>query len=624
MLLLKKLNLNESDRDMKGIFQKFTNVVSVYLALTTIAGSSLFLTQYLLTFHQINWSLAFTFVAAILLLNHYTILLPPSGNSLSMDSAIYLAVLFVFDLHMTLTLLLVTSIIYALYNKKVVWWKHLFNFAIYSIMIIGAYEAFILSGGAIGKLSFLNVASYMLSLLIYFSLNVLLIGVFFLLSATENLVQIVQGMLKETISSYFITLVLSLILVLLMQQQIILGMVLFLSVAVLLSVSFKQYFELYQEVAQKADIDHLTELYNHGYFKSILENEIKTAKATGQPLSIGLIDLDDFKKYNDQFGHLQGDKLLKHFGAELKRNGQDVFTAARYGGEEFALLMPEKTEREAYHIINHFRKEVNDHYFEGVEVLPHGCLSFSAGVIQYNRDMYDSSEVLEKADQAMYFAKTKGKNYVCVYDANHVPTKTFYNHKEMELLEQQLKLFLSKDVYTYKHSKRVHEYAIEFSNKLTLHANDQKTLVMGALIHDIGKLEIPRDVINKKGKLTKDEWEMVQKHVTWGREIVSTNRELHDLLPLIELHHERYDGKGYPFGLSGEEIPKLVRVLTIIDSFDAMTTERPYQKTKSISEAIDELEKCAGTQFDPELVHAFIKMIKENPALNDNPIQISM
>ncbi|WP_226655234.1 diguanylate cyclase [Pseudalkalibacillus hwajinpoensis] len=609
---------------MKGIFQKFTNVVSVYLALTTIAGSSLFLTQYLLTFHQINWSLAFTFVAAILLLNHYTILLPPSGNSLSMDSAIYLAVLFVFDLHMTLTLLLVTSIIYALYNKKVVWWKHLFNFAIYSIMIIGAYEAFILSGGAIGKLSFLNVASYMLSLLIYFSLNVLLIGVFFLLSATENLVQIVQGMLKETISSYFITLVLSLILVLLMQQQIILGMVLFLSVAVLLSVSFKQYFELYQEVAQKADIDHLTELYNHGYFKSILENEIKTAKATGQPLSIGLIDLDDFKKYNDQFGHLQGDKLLKHFGAELKRNGQDVFTAARYGGEEFALLMPEKTEREAYHIINHFRKEVNDHYFEGVEVLPHGCLSFSAGVIQYNRDMYDSSEVLEKADQAMYFAKTKGKNYVCVYDANHVPTKTFYNHKEMELLEQQLKLFLSKDVYTYKHSKRVHEYAIEFSNKLTLHANDQKTLVMGALIHDIGKLEIPRDVINKKGKLTKDEWEMVQKHVTWGREIVSTNRELHDLLPLIELHHERYDGKGYPFGLSGEEIPKLVRVLTIIDSFDAMTTERPYQKTKSISEAIDELEKCAGTQFDPELVHAFIKMIKENPALNDNPIQISM
>ncbi|MFP3339227.1 HD domain-containing phosphohydrolase, partial [Micrococcus sp. SIMBA_131] len=95
---------------------------------------------------------------------------------------------------------------------------------------------------------------------------------------------------------------------------------------------------------------------------------------------------------------------------------------------------------------------------------------------------------------------------------------------------------------------------------------------------------------------------MVQKHVTWGREIVSTNRQLHDLLPLVELHHERFDGKGYPYGLSGEELPKLVRMLTIIDSFDAMTTERPYQRTKSISEAIDELKKCAGTQFYPDLV----------------------
>ncbi|WLR61349.1 diguanylate cyclase [Guptibacillus hwajinpoensis] len=598
---------------MKGIFQKFTNVVSVYITLASITGISLFLTQYFSTYTPLNWSLSFTFVAAILLLNHYTILLPPSGNSLSMDSAIYLAVLFVFGIHMALTILLLTSIIYALYKKSVVWWKHLFNFSIYSIMIIGTYEAFFLFGGTLGTLSFFNVTSYMLSLSVYFLLNVLFIGFFFVLTATENLLQIVKGMLKETISSYLITLILSLNLVLLMKQQIILGVLLFLTVAVLLSISFKQYFELYQEVSQKADIDHLTELYNHGYFKSLLEEEIKTAKLANQSLSIGLIDLDDFKKYNDQHGHLQGDKLLKHFGAELKKSASDAFTAARYGGEEFALLMPGKTELEAYQFINHFRKDINDQYFEGVEVLPHGCLSFSAGIIQYNQDMYDSSEVLEKADQAMYYAKTKGKNNVCIFDADNVPAKTFYNNKEMELLEQQLKIFLYKDVYTYKHSRRVYEYAIEFSNKLNLNNNDQKILVMGALIHDIGKLEIPRDVINKKGKLTKDEWEMVQKHVIWGREIVSTNRELADLLPLVELHHERYDGKGYPYGLSGQEIPRLVRMLTIIDSFDAMTTERPYQKTKSISEAIDELQKCAETQFDPELVHKFIEVIHSSP-----------
>ncbi|WP_211201575.1 diguanylate cyclase [Bacillus sp. NTK071] len=613
---------------MKGIFQKNSQVVSVYILLASIAGTTLFTTQYLLTFTPPNWSLAFTFIVAILLLNHYTILLPPSGNSLSMDSSIYLAVLFVLGLNVTLTILLATSIIYAMYKRSVVWWKHLFNFSIYTIMIIGAYEIFLISGGNLGTLSFSNGTSYILSLSVYFVLNVLLIGIFFLLTATENLLTIFRGMFKETISSYFITLVLSLILVLLMQQEIILGVLLFTSVAVLLSMSFKQYFELYLEVSQKADVDHLTELYNHGYFKSLLEEEIKTARATGQPISVGLIDLDDFKKYNDQHGHLQGDKLLKHFGAELKKNASDTSTAARYGGEEFAILMPGKTELEAYHFVNQLRKKVNDIYFEGVEVLPHGCLSFSAGVIQFNKDMFHTSEVLEKADQAMYYAKTKGKNNVCIYKAENVAKETVYNKNEMELLEQQLKIFLYKDVYTYRHSRRVYEYAIEFSAKLNLNANDEKTLVMGALIHDIGKLEIPRDVINKEGKLTKDEWAMVQKHVIWGREIVATNRELHYLLPLVELHHERYDGKGYPYGLSGQEIPRLVRMLTIIDSFDAMTTERPYQTTKSFSEAIIELEKCAGTQFDPELVERFIEVIKENPTLyekaTDTTVHIGM
>ncbi|MDP4552109.1 diguanylate cyclase [Alkalihalobacillus macyae] len=613
---------------MKGIFQKNSQVVGAYILLVSIAGTTLFTTQYLLSFTSPNWSLAFTFIIAILLLNHYTILLPPSGNSLSMDSSIYLAVLFVLGLNLALTILLVTSIIYALFKRSVVWWKHLFNFSIYSFMIVGAYEIFILSGGAPESLSFYNVTSYISSLSIYFLLNVLLIGIFFLLTATENLLTIFHGIFKETISSYLITLVLSLILVLLMQQEIIIGVVLFTSVAVLLSMSFKQYFELYLEVSQKADVDHLTELYNHGYFKSLLEEEIRTARATGQPISIGLIDLDDFKKYNDQHGHLQGDKLLKHFGAELKKNANESSTAARYGGEEFAILMPGKTELEAYHFVNQFRKTVNDIYFKGVEILPHGCLSFSAGVVQFNKDMFHTSEVLEKADQAMYYAKTKGKNNVCIYKAEHIAREMHYNKNEMELLEQQLKIFLYKDVYTYRHSRRVYEYAIEFSSKLNLNATDEKTLVMGALIHDIGKLEIPRDVINKVGKLTKDEWAMVQKHVIWGREIVATNRELHHLLPLVELHHERYDGKGYPYGLSGEEIPRLVRMLTIIDSFDAMTTERPYQTTKSFNEAIIELEKCAGTQFDRELVQQFIEVIKENPTLyektNEETVHIGM
>lgn len=608
-----KLNLNESGGNMKSIFQS-ENLVNMYLGTVSVAGILLYISSYSMT--SLTWSLAFTFIIAILLLNHYTILLPPSGNSLSMDSAIYLAILFVFGLDMTLTILLFTSLVYAVYQKQVVWWKHLFNFSIYVIMIVCTYQSFLLTGGKLGSITVLNISSYLASFSIYFLLNVVLIGLFFLLTQTESLFMLIKGMLKETISSYLITLVLSLILVLMIKQQVYLGIFLFSSVAILLSISFRQYFQLYQEVSEKADIDHLTELYNHGYFKNLLEKEINKAKKAGEPLSLGLIDLDDFKKYNDLHGHLQGDRLLKHFGAEMKRMAKSSFTVARYGGEEFAVLMPGLNQLEAYRFINQLRKQVNDTYFEGVEVLPHGCLSFSAGVIEYSLEIYNSTEMIEKADQAMYFAKTKGKNNVSLFDTENLPVDTFQYQREMDLLEQQLRIFLYKDVYTYRHSRRVYEYAIQFSKKLHLNMADRKTLIMGSLIHDIGKLEIPRDVINKRGKLTKEEWEMVQKHVIWGREIVSTDRELHDLLPLVELHHERFDGTGYPYGLSGYEIPRLVRMLTVIDSFDAMTTERPYQETKSFTEAITELKSCSGSQFDPQLVDSFIEVIEESPTVD--------
>ncbi|WNF36632.1 HD domain-containing protein [Bacillaceae bacterium IKA-2] len=136
-------------------------------------------------------------------------------------------------------------------------------------------------------------------------------------------------------------------------------------------------------------------------------------------------------------------------------------------------------------------------------------------------------------------------------------------------------------------------------------------LISGALIHDIGKIEIPRDIINKEGKLEPFEWEIIKKHVTWGKEIIATNKDLHNLIPLVELHHERYDGKGYPYGLTGENTPKLARILCVIDSFDAMTTERPYQDTKTFDEAVNELNLCAGTQFDPNFIPPFIEMIKK-------------
>jgi len=400
-------------------------------------------------------------------------------------------------------------------------------------------------------------------------------------------------------------LLLSIVLVILINDSKTFGLFLFLTIAMLISHTFRQLFQMYNSISEKANTDQRTGLYSHSYFEEKLNEYLKSAREQKKPLSLVMVDLDDFKKYNDAFGHPQGDKLLGFFGQLVKTHCEPKgLFAARYGGEEFAIIMPGYPKDQARAFIDQFRKLVNDTPFEGVEVFPHGCVSFSAGIIEINRETYDKSQLIEWADRALYTAKAKGKNTVFIYgEENRQPLLLKHDIHE---LEQQVKIFLYKDVYTYKHSKRVFAYAMEMADYLELRADDRRQLVLGALIHDIGKLEIPRDILNKKSKLTSDEWEIVKKHVLWGKEIVSVTPKFKDLIPLVEYHHERYDGKGYPNGLRGEEIPKLARLLSIIDSFDAMTTERPYQETKTFAAALQEIRRCAGTQFDPELAEQFI------------------
>lgn len=561
-----------------------------------------------------EWVIIFALAGAILLLNHYPILLPPKGNSLSMDSSIFLASLFLFGLDITLGVLLINSILFAWTQRKIVWWKHVFNFSIYSLMIICAYYAFILSGGKIGSIHIDNFFPYLLSLSIYFAINVLLIGIYFIFAAAESLINVFKDIIKETIATYISTLMLSLVLVMLMNTDKIFGLSLFTCIAFLLSLAFKQHFNLYKEISEKANKDFLTGLNNHGYFKEVLEKELAAAKETDQPLSVVIMDIDDFKKFNDLYGHIEGDHLLQEFGALLQTESDAAnYTVARYGGEEFAIIMPNTNRHTAYSFMNELRKKVNDTYYKGVERLPYGCLSFSSGIAECEKETYNISELLNKADQAMYAAKHQGKNLVHIYNgrSEYSVQHSLSLEKDLEEAEFQLKIFLSKDVYTYRHSKRVYQYAVDFSRMLNLSVHERKTLILGALVHDIGKIEIPRDILNKKGKLEPHEWEMMKKHVTWGKEIISTNKKLEDLIPLVELHHERYDGHGYPYGLAGKSIPKLARILCVIDSFDAMTTERPYQKTKSFQEAIEELRNCSGKQFDPQFIEPFIALIKQ-------------
>jgi diguanylate cyclase (GGDEF)-like protein len=422
-------------------------------------------------------------------------------------------------------------------------------------------------------------------------------------------------MLKDSGIAYISTLLLSLVLSILLETYSYFGLALCTGICVLLSIGFKELFNLYSEVTQKAIKDQRTGLYNHGYFEELLEKELNRAKTQFTTFSLAILDLDNFKKFNDTFGHLKGDKLLE-FVAKLllKECKPHNFVVARYGGEEFTVIMPEKDEKEAFRFINTLRKQLNDSHYEGVDIFPHGCISFSAGVTEYRKGITDKSQLLDKADQALYYAKAQGKNLVHIYNEQSIIQKTIDIEQDIHEIEQQLNIFLSKDVYTFQHSKRVFGYAIDFCEYISLSDKEKKTFVLGALIHDIGKLEVPKDILKKKSKLTAEEWATVKKHVDWGKEIVSAMEKYKDLVPLVELHHERYDGKGYPHGLRGEHIPKLARMLCIVDSFDAMTTERPYQRTKSFDEAVVELQRCSGDQFDPELTEAFIGMLRDKYA----------
>lgn len=373
--------------------------------------------------------------------------------------------------------------------------------------------------------------------------------------------------------------------------------------------------EYIEDLKGLANKDGLTGVYNHRFFHDTLREKITLCEKENTPISVLFIDIDYFKHYNDLYGHQKGDEILKTIGSLLKSLVRKEDIVARYGGEEFSIILPATDENEAMILAENIRKKIEETYFEGEEYQPNGKITVSIGISVYPYKAKNDVDLIKSADDALYRAKFFNKNRVETYTSILDELKRDIAEEHIDLVtsvKTLISVINAKDKYTYGHVERVVTYCRLLADKLNLSKEDKQTLIYGAYMHDIGKINIAKDILIKKMPLTSDEWESLKQHPANGVEIIKPVESLDNIIPLILYHHERYDGKGYPDNLKGEEIPYLARVLTVADCFDAMTSNRPYNRRKTYEEAVEELKRCSGSQFDPAIVDAFTKVIREN------------
>ena len=400
---------------------------------------------------------------------------------------------------------------------------------------------------------------------------------------------------------------------------------------------------LFETMKKEAVTDSLTELYNRRYFTEELKKEADRARRLNQPFTIISLDLDYLKKINDTYGHMAGDIAIKAIADVMKKNARSIDIPARLGGEEFSILLPGIDSNGGMVAAERIRAAI-----ENEEVPQIGKITASIGVGTYPEHSMNIDELVEMTDQAMYRSKINGRNRVTLAKQNEEESwqevaygafMDILNKRRIPVPEELTRELTSKLDVVHENSRQAKEslysivdmisksynpsissgttkskisLAIKLAKKLEISKEDIDRLKIAMLLYDIGNIMIPEEIFNKTSPLTPDEKQKIHEHpIIAAREILQPISSITDIIPIIENHHENWDGTGYPNKKSGAQIPISSQIILLIDAYTAMSQDRPYRKAMSNEKIIDVITRESGKKWNEKVVEEFVGLLNE-------------
>ncbi len=367
---------------------------------------------------------------------------------------------------------------------------------------------------------------------------------------------------------------------------------------------------LFEQVQMQADTDFLTALPNHRRLKDLLVQHLAQAERAEETFTVAMVDVDNFKLLNDTHGHVAGDEGLKLIAAFLRNAVRQDDVVGRYGGDEFMLILPRTGEADAVRMMTDIAREARRvalHTDEGPSsAAPTIPMRLSWGVGAYPTAATTERMLVAAADsdlmQRRYMRRRAGRVNTNQSSVRRIAES---DPRRVRIASGLLDILDAKDHYTTEHSQQVASLGLLLAEELRLSEKDREYLWLGGLLHDIGKLNVPDEVLRKPGTLSTSDWEAMKSHPIHGARLAAGLFADAKLTEIVGSHHERWDGQGYPAGLRSVDIPFLARAVSVCDAYSAMVHDRPYRKGLSPQAAITELQRGAGSYWDPEMVGAF-------------------